>query len=152
MIVYETHETLSHVNTPEGAQILKDGSHEARVWSVLPAKGQGEPLSVVQLKKEVGDETSKVGQGRAFKNGWIGKEGNGFVKLVYLFGCIAERKLIKIKVSEIDDTTQKDLQEISSTGTLQAGEKVLADLRKRKLIIQKYVFFPEYHATNITWG
>jgi len=152
MIVYETHETLSHVNTPEGAQILKDGSHEARVWSVLPAKGQGEPLSVVQLKKEVGDETSKVGQGRAFKNGWIGKEGNGFVKLVYLSGCIAERKLIKIKVSEIDDTTQKDLQEISSTGTLQAGEKVLADLRKRKLIIQKYVLFPEYHATDITWG
>lgn len=82
MITYETHEVSSHVLTPEGAQIVNEGSHEARVWSALPAKGQGPPLTPVQLKKQVGDETAKVGQGRAFKNGWIGKEGDGLVKLV----------------------------------------------------------------------
>jgi len=82
MIGYETHETLSHVATEEGEQIIRDGSHEARVWSALPMKDQGSPLTVEGLKKVVGDETAKVGQGRAFKNGWIGKNGNGFVKLV----------------------------------------------------------------------
>lgn len=35
--------------------------------------------------------------------------------------------------------TQKDLREVDSSGTLKAGEKVLGDLRKRKLIVQKCV-------------
>lgn len=43
-----------------------------------------------------------------------------------------------IKVSSIEDTTQKELCEIESTGTLSAGEKSLADLRKRKLALQKF--------------
>jgi phenylalanyl-tRNA synthetase alpha chain len=85
MIAYETHENIFHVPTPEGAQISENGSHEARVWSVLPLKGQGNPLTLNGLKEGVGNETAAVGQGRAFKNGWIGKEGNGFVKLVRLF-------------------------------------------------------------------
>ncbi|KAF8640129.1 hypothetical protein AX17_001365 [Amanita inopinata Kibby_2008] len=121
MIVYDTYEVLAYVLTPEGAQIARDGSHEARVWSAVPARGQGVPLTPVQLKQVIGDETTKVGQGRAFKNGWIAKEGEGLVKLI----------------SEIRDTTQADLKEISSTSSLKAGEKVLADLRKRKLIAQK---------------
>ncbi|KAF9569334.1 phenylalanine-tRNA ligase [Agrocybe pediades] len=121
MIQYETREVVTHAPTAEGAQILKEGSHEARVWSVLPPKGHGTPMTPVQLKKEIGDETAKVGQGRAFKNGWIGKEGDGLVKTV----------------SEIKDVTQLDIQEVANTGTLKAGEKVLADLRKRKLIVQK---------------
>ncbi|KAF6762347.1 phenylalanine-tRNA ligase [Ephemerocybe angulata] len=111
MVTYETNEVISHALTAEGAQIANEGSHEARVWSVLPLKGQGEPINPGQLKKEVGDETAKVGQGRAFKNGWIGKEGAGLVKLV--------------------------MPTIFRTGNLSSGEKVLADLRKRKLIAQK---------------
>ncbi|KAJ2930225.1 hypothetical protein H1R20_g6893, partial [Candolleomyces eurysporus] len=121
MILYETHEVISHVLTAEGAQIATEGSHEARVWSVLPLPGQGTPVTPAQLKKEVGDETAKVGQGRAFKNGWIGKDGDGLVK----------------KVAEINDTTQLELKEVQETGTLTTGEKILADLRKRKLIAQK---------------
>ncbi|KAJ3573352.1 hypothetical protein NP233_g2483 [Leucocoprinus birnbaumii] len=121
MISYETHEVISHDLTPEGQQIAREGSHEARVWDKLPEKGKGAPITPVELKGLVGDETAKVGQGRAFKNGWIGKEGNGLVKLV----------------TEISDTTKDDIQEIASTGTLKSGEKVLADLRKRKLIVQR---------------
>lgn len=82
MIKYDTHEISSHILTAEGSQIAKFGSHEARVWAALPVKGQGAPLTPDQLKKQVGDETSKVGQGRAFKNGWIGKDGHGLVRLV----------------------------------------------------------------------
>ena len=94
MIQYETHEVSSHVPTPEGAQILKDGSHEARVWSALPLKGRGSPVTPAQLKSQVGDETAKVGQGRAFKSGWIGKEGDGLVKLV----CIISSYLSPNKI------------------------------------------------------
>ena len=82
MLTYETHETMSHVLTPEGSSIALNGSHEARVWAAAPVKGQGEPLSPKALESAVGAEVAKVGQGRAFKNKWIAKEGGGFVKLV----------------------------------------------------------------------
>ncbi|KXN86409.1 Phenylalanine--tRNA ligase alpha subunit [Leucoagaricus sp. SymC.cos] len=121
MITYETHEVISHDLTPEGAQIANEGSHEARVWSALPEKGKGTPVSPAQLKKLVGDETARIGQGRAFKNGWIRKEGDGLIKLAL----------------EISDATKIDMQEIASTGTLKAGEKALTELRKRKLIVQR---------------
>ncbi|KAL1747666.1 tRNA synthetases class II core domain (F)-domain-containing protein [Schizophyllum fasciatum] len=121
MITYDTHEVFTYILTAEGQQIVKEGSHEARVWHAVPPKGQGAPLPIPALKKAVGDETAKVGQGRAFKNGWIGKEGDGLVKTA----------------SEIQDQTQLDLQEIETTGSLKSGEKVLADLRKRKLVVQK---------------
>jgi phenylalanyl-tRNA synthetase alpha chain len=82
MIHYESHETLSHALTPEGVQISQQGSHEARVWAALPAKGAGSPVPPAELKKIIGDEAAKVGQGRAFKNGWIAKDGGGLVKAV----------------------------------------------------------------------
>lgn len=82
MITYVTHEGVVHELTQEGAQIAREGSHEARVWAVLPAKGQGSPMAIKELREKVGEDTAKVGQGRAFKNGWIGKEGDGLVKLV----------------------------------------------------------------------
>lgn len=42
-----------------------------------------------------------------------------------------------MKTESVDDLTQKDMREIDSTGTLKAGEKALAELRKRKLIVMK---------------
>ena len=39
-------------------------------------------MTITSLKEKVGEEAAKVGQGRAFKNGWIGKEGAGLVRLV----------------------------------------------------------------------
>jgi phenylalanyl-tRNA synthetase alpha chain len=82
MIRYESHETISHVLTPEGAQIVLRGSHEALVWTALSVKEVGSPITPAQLKEVVGEEAAKVGQGRAFKNGWIAKHGNGLVKVV----------------------------------------------------------------------
>ena len=89
MISYTTHETVSHVLTPEGAQIAVQGSHEARVWQALPHKGEGSPMTPKQLEERVGAETAKIGQGRAFKNKWIGKEGDGLVKLVRICPMVA---------------------------------------------------------------
>jgi phenylalanyl-tRNA synthetase alpha chain len=82
MITFDSHETLSHILTAEGSQVALQGSHEARVWAVLPAKGKGTPMTMQELKDAVGSESASVGQGKAFKSKWIGKEGNGFVKLV----------------------------------------------------------------------
>jgi len=150
MVTMDFHETLSHVLTQEGAQIALEGSHEARVWNALPVKGQGTPLTVQQLQQAVGKESASVGQGRAFKVKWIGKEGDGFVKLVCL--NIKVRELLRSfmvfdlwQVTSIEDKTQLELRQVDSTGTLQAGEKALADLRKRKLIIQKYTH-PKPHS------
>ena len=84
MVTIDFHETLSHVLTQEGAQIALEGSHEARVWNALPVKGEATPLTAQQLQQAVGKESASVGQGRAFKAKWIGKEGDGFVKLVCL--------------------------------------------------------------------
>ncbi|EED78742.1 predicted protein [Postia placenta Mad-698-R] len=120
MIAYTTQETTSHVLTHEGAQIALEGSHEARVWAALPPKGQGAAITPKQLEAVVGSETAKIGQGRAFKNKWIAKEGDGLVK-------VAE---------SVQDATQLEMREVDSTGTLKAGEKALAELRKRKLIVQ----------------
>ncbi|KAH9943388.1 phenylalanine-tRNA ligase [Epithele typhae] len=95
MITYTTQETLSHVLTQEGAQIALQGSHEAR--------GDGKPITPKDLQEKVGADIAKVGQGQAFKNKWIGKEGDGLVKLLMM-------------------------REVDSTGTLKAGEKTLATL------------------------
>ena len=47
-------------------------------------KGKGTPITVQGLQEAVGKESASVGQGRAFKAKWIGKEGSGFVKLARL--------------------------------------------------------------------
>ncbi|THH02417.1 hypothetical protein EW026_g415 [Hermanssonia centrifuga] len=112
---------MSHVLTAEGSSIAMNGSHEARVWSALPTKEQRPPLTPKELERKIGSEVAKIGQGRAFKNKWIVKEGDGLVRLT----------------ESIDDSTQKDMREVDSTGTLKAGEKALAELRKRKLIVPK---------------
>ena len=95
MITYTTYEISSHVLTSEGAQIALNGSHEARVWSALPNKGEGAPLTVKELREKVGDEATKVGQGNAFKAGWIAKEGDGFVKKASLCS-LSYRAMVKL--------------------------------------------------------
>lgn len=82
MITYTTQETISHVLTQEGASIALNGSYEARVWAVLPAKGEAEPIPPKDLEKRVGTETAKLGQANAFKKKWITKDGAGLVRIV----------------------------------------------------------------------
>ena len=143
MITYTTQETVSHVLTQEGAQIALQGSHEARVFNACPVKGESSPIPIKELQQKVGAETAKIGQGQAFKNKWIGKEGDGLVKLVRDFtaSTLSRNRLRGFQVSSIVDTTQLQMREVDSTGSLQAGEKALADLRKRKLIAQRYMKF-----------
>lgn len=49
MIGYKQITTTSFIPTEEGALIVKNGSHEYRVWEVLPAQG-GSPMAIPDLK------------------------------------------------------------------------------------------------------
>jgi phenylalanyl-tRNA synthetase alpha chain len=49
MIGYKQITTTSFVLTEEGGMIVKNGSHEYRVWEVLPAQG-GVAMGIPDLK------------------------------------------------------------------------------------------------------
>jgi len=123
MIAYTSHEVFTTVLTPEGSTILSSGSHEARVFHSLSFTT---PISPVELKKLVGDETAKVGQGRAFKNGWIKKDKSG-------------AGLVRALEGDIVDKAQVDLKSISEGK--EEGIDV-ADYKKRKLVVQRYLSAP----------
>lgn len=84
MIAYTVHKREIYVLTAEGEQIAREGSHEARLWNALPVKGQGQPLTMKDLQQKLGADSASIGHRNAFKNKWIGKDGDGFVKLVSL--------------------------------------------------------------------
>jgi len=123
MATYETIDTEIAILTEEGEGIVNDGSHEAKVYDAVCNAMDG--LKINDLAKIVGAASAKVGQGKAFKEGWIQKDGDKLVK----------------KASSIKDVTREQLGTIKDTQTF-PNAKVLADLRKRKLVImQKRISF-----------
>ncbi|KAM0793624.1 Phenylalanyl-tRNA synthetase, beta subunit, cytoplasmic, variant 2 [Microbotryomycetes sp. NB124-2] len=123
MIKYEQLTAEVFALTQEGQQIAQRGSHEYLVWSVLPGPDDS-PLAAKDVEAKVGKDVAKVGQGKAMKNRWISKKGDGFVKAAL----------------DVEDATQKDLQTIASTGT-HSDDKLLAELKKRKLIEKRKSFY-----------
>lgn len=71
-----------HVLTVEGTQIAQSGSHEFRVWAALPPPGSEAGLTAQQIGEKVGKDVAKVGQGKAMKNKWVAKKGDGFLQAV----------------------------------------------------------------------
>ena len=67
-------------------------------------------------------KAASIGQGKAFKNGWIKKNGSNLVRVV----------------DSIVDQTKNDLQEVKKSST-HSNAKTLADLKKRKLVDKQYV-------------
>ncbi|WWC68180.1 phenylalanine-tRNA ligase, alpha subunit [Kwoniella pini CBS 10737] len=124
MVEYKQITATSFTLTEEGQLINEKGSHEIRVWQVLPVKGQGEPITVPDLQKLVGADVAKIGQSNAFKKKWISKDGPGFVRAVE---------------QPPKDETAEQLKEISSTGNLKiaGSENAIKELQKRKLILPK---------------
>ncbi|KAH8149476.1 uncharacterized protein LAJ45_06556 [Morchella importuna] len=123
MVVYETVDREVAVLTEEGQSIVNDGSHEAKVYEAVCKAVGG--LKISELPKLVGANTAKVGQGKAFKEGWIKKDGDKLVK----------------KATSIKDSSRDQLRTIAETHT-HPEKEVLADLKKRKLVImQKRISF-----------
>ena len=85
MVVYETIEKEVAVLTPEGEGIVAEGSHEAKVYDAVCKAIGG--LSIKELPGVVGAASAKVGQGKAFKEGWIKKDGDRLIKNVSSLEC-----------------------------------------------------------------
>ncbi|KAK9465769.1 tRNA synthetases class II core domain (F)-domain-containing protein [Lipomyces arxii] len=117
MIVFKTIEQELWTLTPEADEILEKGSHEIRLLDEVTKSLEG--LKLADVPKLLG-QAGKLGQLRAFKNGWIKKDGD---------------KLVSNVSSKPEDVTAKDLGIIKQTGTLD-NAKELAELRKRKLIVK----------------
>jgi phenylalanyl-tRNA synthetase alpha chain len=125
MVTYTTVDTEVPTLTPEAEVIVEKGSHEARVFEAVLSKGL-EGLKIGDLEGAVGKESAKVGQGKAFKEGWIKKDG---AKLVTL-------------VESITDTTQVVLSKIAKEEAVEP--KTVTDLKKRKLVkMEKRITFKD---------
>lgn len=119
MVTYKTQEQELWTLTAEAADIAANGSHEMRLLAEVSKSLEG--LKLADVGKVLGP-SGKLGQQRAFKNGWVKKEGD---------------RLIKSVDDKPVDTTAKQLLEIQKTGTLASvkdAAKELADLKKRKLV------------------
>ncbi|KAK8048290.1 tRNA synthetase class II core domain-containing protein [Apiospora phragmitis] len=124
MTTYEQVEREEAVLEPEAETIVAHGSHEARVFEAVHKAMEG--MSIQDLEKAIGDKTvTKMGQGKAFKEKWIKKDGD---------------KLVAI-TDAITDVTRDQLRVIQETGT-HDEPKVITDLKKRKLLrLQKTFSF-----------
>jgi hypothetical protein len=140
MVSYETHESEKWVLTEEGMDIASNGSHEVKVFQAIPADGsmtvaELEVICLVIIKlafhcihfstaqSKLGASVTKIGQGKAFKNGWIQKEG---------------KDSLRRKVGSIQDQTQSELNVIRDTGN-HPDSHVLKELKKRKLCDKRWL-------------
>ncbi|KAF2006329.1 hypothetical protein P154DRAFT_570390 [Amniculicola lignicola CBS 123094] len=114
MVEYETSDTEEVTLTAEAETIVADGSHEYKVWDAVKQAGK---IPIKELPKIVGADSAKVGQGNAFKNKWIKKDGDSLV----------------LVANEVQDTTRDVLAGIKDTKAL-SDTKLLNDLKKRKLV------------------
>ncbi|EAU29724.1 phenylalanyl-tRNA synthetase alpha chain [Aspergillus terreus NIH2624] len=115
MVEYDTKEKEVATLTKEGEEIAANGSHEAKVFEAVVAAMEG--LKIGDLPGIVGKENAKVGQGNAFKKGWIKKDG----------------AVLRANTDSIVDETREQLLTVQRTRTL-GDQKALQDLKRRKLI------------------
>ncbi|KAL3474679.1 tRNA synthetases class II core domain (F)-domain-containing protein [Aspergillus californicus] len=121
MVTYETIEKEIVALTKEGEEIVADGSHEAKVFRAVVAAMDG--LKIGDLPGVVGKENAQVGQGNAFKRGWIKKD----------------KDVLRATTDSIVDETQAQLLNIKKTESM-SDKKALNELKKRKLITLQKVF------------
>lgn len=115
MVTFEALEEEGWELTEEGSDIVKNGSHEAKVFNLLPKDDIG--LAIEEVTKRLG-EMGKIGQANAFKKKWISKK---------------EKNLVRA-VDTIVDETADLLSEVKNTGRLASSPALLTDLKKRKLV------------------
>ncbi|KKK16748.1 hypothetical protein P175DRAFT_0498149 [Aspergillus ochraceoroseus IBT 24754] len=123
MVEYETIEKEVAALSKEGEEIANNGSHEAKVFEAVLAAMDG--LKIGDLPGIVGKENAKIGQGNAFKRGWIKKD----------------KDILRVTTDTIVDETRAQLLNIQQTQTL-SDQKALTDLKRRKLVtFQKVITF-----------
>ena len=117
MIEYDTKDSEEVILTAEGEQIVAEGSHEYKVWDAVRQAGK------LSLKDAIlATPAAKAGQGKAFKNKWVKKDGDSLVPLT----------------DSVTDTTREDLQYVADHRTARKADD-LKDLRKRTLVTTRKV-------------
>jgi len=96
----------------EAEKYVENGSPEFQVWNLLKEKGAMDNASIA---KALGD-VAKPGVSTAMKNKWIAANAS---------------KQMEIAAKDVKDDVQADLKKLHSL-----DEKVRAELKKRKLIVQ----------------
>ncbi|OJJ46994.1 hypothetical protein ASPZODRAFT_131911 [Penicilliopsis zonata CBS 506.65] len=123
MVEYETIDKEVVVLTDEGEEIATNGSHEAKVFEAVVAALDG--LKIGDLPGIVGKDNAKIGQGNAFKRGWIKKD----------------KDVLRATTHSIVDETRELLLTVKRTQALD-DQKAVTDLKRRKLIaLQKVISF-----------
>lgn len=117
MITYKVHQHDVWNLTDEAKDVVANGSHEFQLLNEVIKRLEG--LKISEVTSIMG-KSGKIAQGRAFKNGWIRKDG--------------DKLLSKVSGTDnIRDETAEQLRKIEKQGTLE-NKKELKDLKKRKLI------------------
>lgn len=114
MVEFVIHEQEELTLTAEGAAIAANGSHEAKVFALIPAGSDG--ISVAEIHSKLGD-SGKIGLGKAFQQKWIAQKDSTHV--------------IR-SVESIQDKTCQELCAIRLGECL--SEAQLRELRRRKLV------------------
>ncbi|RDW93898.1 phenylalanine--tRNA ligase subunit alpha [Aspergillus mulundensis] len=120
MVEYETFNSEALIVTKEGEDVAANGSHEARVYQAVLAAMEG--LKIKELPEVVGKENAQLGQGSAFKKGWIKKD----------------KDVLRAAADTIVDDTQNDVKKIQRGETV-SDANVLKELKKRRLVLPKKV-------------
>ncbi|KAK9481027.1 tRNA synthetases class II core domain (F)-domain-containing protein [Lipomyces japonicus] len=115
MVLFKIIDKESWTLTPEAEEIVEKGSHEYRLLEEVTKSLDG--LKLAEVPKLLGT-AGKLGQLRAFKNGWVKKDGD---------------KLVSAVSSKPQDITANELLVIKDTGSL-PDAKQLNELKKRKLV------------------
>ena len=99
-IDFSKKDTIFYSLTKEGNAIVADGSHEVKLLKLIDQFGK---LQIKDVASHLGAD-GKVGQARAFKNGWIVKTPENELKVS---DKIAD-------VSQVKDQTKEQLEKIKN--------------------------------------
>ena len=126
MVAFRSIEQQPLYLTLDGREAVRLGSPEYRLWTLLPADA-GQGRAQAELQAELGADTFKQAQARAFRN-----------KLARRLpdGTFARAE----GVADLADDTRAELLEIAETGTL-ADEKKIAELKKRKMLATRKLLY-----------
>ncbi|KAM3165371.1 Phenylalanine--tRNA ligase [Lachancea thermotolerans] len=115
----KTYYTLSK----EGEEIMEKGSHEIRLLQLVDKFTK---LQIKDVATHMGAD-GKVGQARAFKNGWISKNKDNELTVSDKISS----------VNDVQDETKDILVQIKNGNYEGVNDKTLNDLKKRKLVAAK---------------
>lgn len=117
---FKRYDSILYTATDEGKEIAAHGSHEMKLLQLINEVGK---LQIKDVPTKLGSN-GKVGQARAFKNGWISKTKENELE-----------PSEKVKGQLPADETQLAITKAVNGEKL--DDKVLTDLKKRKLIIPR---------------